>query len=805
MMMATFIYPILLQPLLYLQSCSPLQRPFLETERRPSVSSSSRSSLNGLDPTQRSEILSRILMDSQHPFSVDSLSTALARSGLLNERRDENDKNSCHSDEVKDNRNNLSLHSVENGQSPSVEENILDIDLAPAKTAYFGLAAVFHSITHKPLLRLLLTALFHPLAPVASDDAMICSEPDVIFFDSDGKLRIRVDGPSSALPCNSCVDLGSIYGTGIYCFGKTTGKQSVISDFKNDNGGANIDSCGIGKLGRKRPMCTFVLSPALAEILNGAVGGISTTQSRLRENPYRRIALACLAGTDGMLSLRSSSIFAIDAALSVLDSRSTGSILFGNNLNTGSLDSKTQVDTDPANSGDAETVTVPTIESRSIPLQAPIISNQMPKSRYMVEVMAALCISVMTASSPDNGTWRLDFDQVAADALLNLTKTCSSAATIAANLLDHRRLQSASFVSQLPSMIHLESLKIRATTNTEDEEKLNVIMDRIFFDKQSRSKRCAIEMLSLKRKKQASNDGWYEQFCVPVTMPSSLDRICAYLCKDPLKDSDVISSCQNGSLQFATLNIFSHFQLDAYAKLIKDKLFDIDGIGTDVVVLQEDGSILAYLSPCLCASILERGENGDPSLSTKKGQPPKPGSSIELIGRAAFPCVCEVSESQSSLFSSHGATVSEGVTWQSLYLVVVGKYMILAEPDGSSEGNGRIVMSCRLSCLKVEKDKPVNANNGSTACRLMLSYASHDSNPPGIFFITQNTVDDDKLGTRFTLGRLDVWFEDAKSAGHAFKVLALKILKAKSDRGSGIRDALTFDDQLQTSSLFSNS
>uniref|UniRef100_A0A7S4S650 Uncharacterized protein n=1 Tax=Ditylum brightwellii TaxID=49249 RepID=A0A7S4S650_9STRA len=114
-------------------------------------------------------------------------------------------------------------------------------------------------------------------------------------------------------------------------------------------------------------------------------------------------------------------------------------------------------------------------------------------------------------------------------------------------------------------------------------------------------------------------------------------------------------------------------------------------------------------------------------------------------------------------------------------------------------------MSCRLSCLKVEKDKPVNANNGSTACRLMLSYASHDSNPPGIFFITQNTVDDDKLGTRFTLGRLDVWFEDAKSAGHAFKVLALKILKAKSDRGSGIRDALTFDDQLQTSSLFSNS
>lgn len=50
-----------------------------------------------------------------------------------------------------------------------------------------------------------------------------------------------------------------------------------------------------------------------------------------------------------------------------------------------------------------------------------------------------------------------------------------------------------------------------------------------------------------------------------------------------------------------------------------------------------------------------------------------------LSGRTAMPCVCEASSRESN--SEGGAKmVVEGVTWQSLYLVFFGSYMVLAEP-----------------------------------------------------------------------------------------------------------------------------
>jgi hypothetical protein len=61
---------------------------------------------------------------------------------------------------------------------------------------------------------------------------------------------------------------------------------------------------------------------------------------------------------------------------------------------------------------------------------------------------------------------------------------------------------------------------------------------------------------------------------------------------------------------------------------------------------------------------------------------PVPGSTVVLVGRTAIPCVCEVPPSSASLFSAAGSKViSAGVTWQSLYLVLLGSHMILVEPD----------------------------------------------------------------------------------------------------------------------------
>jgi hypothetical protein len=61
---------------------------------------------------------------------------------------------------------------------------------------------------------------------------------------------------------------------------------------------------------------------------------------------------------------------------------------------------------------------------------------------------------------------------------------------------------------------------------------------------------------------------------------------------------------------------------------------------------------------------------------------PHPGSVVGLVGHTAIPCVCEVPPSCAPLFSAAGAKVmSEGVTWQSLYLVILGRHMLLAEPE----------------------------------------------------------------------------------------------------------------------------
>ena len=58
------------------------------------------------------------------------------------------------------------------------------------------------------------------------------------------------------------------------------------------------------------------------------------------------------------------------------------------------------------------------------------------------------------------------------------------------------------------------------------------------------------------------------------------------------------------------------------------------------------------------------------------------GSIVGLVGKATFPCVCEVTGEQASLFTDKGAcVVAEGVKWQSLYLVIIGRNMVLAEPE----------------------------------------------------------------------------------------------------------------------------
>jgi hypothetical protein len=171
-----------------------------------------------------------------------------------------------------------------------------------------------------------------------------------------------------------------------------------------------------------------------------------------------------------------------------------------------------------------------------------------------------------------------------------------------------------------------------------------------------------------------------------------------------------------------------------------------------------------------------------------------PGTVLNLVGKVAFPCVCEVPPSSAPLFSEAGAkVVSQGITWQSLYLVLLGTDLILAEPEKGASGQGRVVTRCKLEDLIIEKD-PDDARTDTSARRLIVINYNTDLKPPGLFHFGKAPMPDEQ-GPFYKVKRwksgLDIWFENSNALNLAFKRVEQKIAQAKAERGSFIRRYLS--------------
>lgn len=112
----------------------------------------------------------------------------------------------------------------------------------------------------------------------------------------------------------------------------------------------------------------------------------------------------------------------------------------------------------------------------------------------------------------------------------------------------------------------------------------------------------------------------------------------------------------------------------------------------------------------------------------------------------------------------------------------------------SSGGNGRIVTSCNLSKLKVDRDHAIPLHSGSSARRLLLSHDSFETEPPSLFLFEEKPTEN-FVGPFFRVQSLrscvDLWFEDETSVDRAAKVLEIKISKAKSRHGNRLREMLS--------------
>jgi len=108
------------------------------------------------------------------------------------------------------------------------------------------------------------------------------------------------------------------------------------------------------------------------------------------------------------------------------------------------------------------------------------------------------------------------------------------------------------------------------------------------------------------------------------------------------------------------------------------------GIKLGGIAAKHDGSVARTHDPNTIYSTISKGfwEILFKDIQDNTAVEPHPGSVVGLVGHTAIPCVCEVPPTCAPLFSEAGAkVVSEGVTWQSLYLVILGRHMLLVEPE----------------------------------------------------------------------------------------------------------------------------
>lgn len=161
--------------------------------------------------------------------------------------------------------------------------------------------------------------------------------------------------------------------------------------------------------------------------------------------------------------------------------------------------------------------------------------------------------------------------------------------------------------------------------------------------------------------------------------------ICKQSCQFPPLEPGTF----NTALQEAVESARSWASMDAFCKILesaeKTNGASIRRAVTGGIAVKEDSIIVSTYKLGLSYGPVSRTMTTpmfEEDTSSKSNIDAEPGSVVSLVGRTAFPCVCEVPPACAPLFSAEGAkVVSQGITWQSLYLVILGWNLVLAEPE----------------------------------------------------------------------------------------------------------------------------
>ena len=599
---------------------------------------------------------------------------------------------------------------------------------AHTKAALVLISSVFQFITNQPLLRLLFTALFHPWSPEASAHSTTHSHAEVGYVDECGNMAVKLD------PVDKDGKMITKSDRSTYPFGK----------------GAE-DSTPPESL---RDTCIFVLSPALAEILeyNGEDNDLI---ARTRNNPYRKAIIQFLTLSNQVSDLQPLAVVAVDSAFSIFDGTFLDTILFATDF--------TELHGD-----------------------------------LLEQILLSFQSCLVKAVPGDDGTWKIEYDEVAAHALLCAIESNSDAQAKAEAGLYRRYREAALFLTTLPQSLERLGDDRRSMSDPSDKDLYrNIILDTMFRKNIPSREQTRDHLRWLK-----STNGGFDstKSFVAVSCPSSFKILCNRSCTFLQIDSEGFDAAMKDAEESA--KAWTNF--DAFYALLHtisstDRL-SIQQASNGGVVITPGGEMISTNNPNVTfASLSEsfgRALFGE-DTSSESYIDSNPGSVLSLAGQAAFPCVCEVLPSFAPLFSAESTkTVSKGITWQSLYLVILGQTLVLAEPERSIRGSGRIVMRCLLEDLELKKDNE-DLSGATNARKLIVSHVGSNETPPGLFLYEKGRVlrtDGPFVHCQKWYSTLDIWFEDRRAMELAFDVVDQTITAAKAGRGELISKFLLQDD-----------
>eukprot|EP00590_Aulacoseira_subarctica_P009634 CAMPEP_0172433464 /NCGR_PEP_ID=MMETSP1064-20121228/68222_1 /TAXON_ID=202472 /ORGANISM="Aulacoseira subarctica , Strain CCAP 1002/5" /LENGTH=746 /DNA_ID=CAMNT_0013181387 /DNA_START=156 /DNA_END=2393 /DNA_ORIENTATION=- len=511
------------------------------------------------------------------------------------------------------------LEKSEEGFAPSLQQNLysnsllslkepqLTSDIIIAKSSLLVLYCIFNTITNTHLLRLVFTALFHPKAPDENSTETIAVKPSVVAHVGD-ELQLRLD-----------------------CFSNITVNYDFGRSSPSHPGGKGV--------------CIFAFSPSLSKILDGI--GMAKT----RANVYRKIMLMFLTEKNES-DLQKAAILPFSAAVEALGEFSE-EILYGQSMKSAEELINDGFPIVLNNNDDCINEQGSSRDSASDSEVSYASDCSRSKRGLFVELLAALIACVTTSTVCVNGVWRLDYNKTVARVLLQIIGTNVFAARVAMKLLIRRKQKSALFLSQLPASVDIGFVDALhkmgevegpvSITENQDEQQLNLIMDRLVRDTWDGKGGCILDTLLRSELVNGS-----------VTLSVVVAEKCVLVqaCKDILASRKiVVSEGMDAAMSCAADSIFAHFQLDALAAYASGDL-------NDTKYSFDDHIVVAPLSMQLTTTLLD--QDGERSVDAR----PNPGDVVDLVGRVAFPCVCEVNQASHFLFTDQRAcVVADGVRW----------------------------------------------------------------------------------------------------------------------------------------------